>query len=329
MAKTIVGTFDGLESARRVMRELHQNGFSHDDVSIIANDAAGQFGPEGQLPIDAPAVLSDSGAGAATGAAAGGLLGGATGLVVGLMGLAIPGVGPIVAAGPLAAALTGAGVGAVAGGLIGGLTGAGLSEEEAHVYAEAVRRGGTLVIVRTDDASAREAARIMRNCGAVDIERRSELWRGQGWQRHDPGAPPYSVEQLERERSLHAQSRGGTPDENAAARSQPGGGDVPVLTTKDEGWREQLDYFRMHHADNYATPFDEFEPAYHYGWDLGHINEYRGRDWSEIESEIRDDWERRYPEGGWERLKDAIRRGRERATEAVERALPDSDRDGR
>jgi len=66
----------------------------------------------------------------------------------------------------------------VAGGLIGGLTGVGVPEDEAQVYAEAVRRGGALVTVRADDARAEQAASIMRNFGAVDIERRAELWRG-------------------------------------------------------------------------------------------------------------------------------------------------------
>ena len=115
------------------------------------------------------------------------MLGGAAGLVVGLMGLAIPGIGPIVAAGPIAAALAGAGVGAVAGGLIGGLTGVGVSEDDASYYAESVRRGGALVTVRADDSRADEAASLMRNHGAVDIERRVEQWKQEGWSPRDPG----------------------------------------------------------------------------------------------------------------------------------------------
>lgn len=317
MAKTIVGSFDRLDDAHEVVRALQEDGFPASDISIIANNIAGQYGSEGQLPGAAPATLSDTGAGAATGAAAGGVLGGAAGLVVGLMGLAIPGIGPIVAAGPLAAALAGAGAGAVAGGLIGGLTGAGVPEEEAQVYAESVRRGGALVTVRAEDSRAELAAKILRSGGAVDIERRADAWRGQGWQQYDPKAEPLSVEQLQRERELY-----GIP--TTSARS-------PMEKLRDDGWREQLQHFRMRHAEDYGTTaFDEFEPAYHYGWTLGNESRYHGRKWNEIEADVRRDWETRYPDGAWERFKVAVRRGWERTTDAIERAIPgDSDRDGR
>jgi hypothetical protein len=340
VAKTIVGSFDNFEEAQEVFRDLQQCGFSRDDVSIIANNATGQLSGTagGGLPPDAPATMSDTGAGAATGAAAGGVLGGAAGLVVGLMGLAIPGIGPIVAAGPLAAALAGAGVGAVAGGLIGGLTGAGVSEEDAGYYAEAVRRGGALVTVRADDARAEEAARIMRTHGAVDIERRAEQWRQEGWTGHDPSAAPYTVEQLERQRAVYRGSLGVTAGENvgtaaqmrsaSAATTGSGLQDLPP-----RNWDEHRDLFRSHHGETYGgtTGFEEYEPAYRYGWDIGGSDRYRGRTWNEIEPELRSDWERRYPEGGgWERFKAAVRRGWERTKDVAETAMPgDADRDGR
>jgi Heat induced stress protein YflT domain len=324
VAKTIVGSFDSFDEARRVMRELQQGGFNASDISIIANNATGEYRAD-----ETAVAATEAGTGAATGAAAGGLLGGAAGLIVGLMGLAIPGIGPIVAAGPLAATLAGAGVGAVAGGLIGGLTGAGVPEEEAQVYAEAVRRGGALVTVRAEDARADEAAAIMRSCGAIDIERRAELWREQGWSRHDPNAAPYTAEQLQRERSLYAGSLGATAGENVGARSAytP---TTSAATGRAGEWDEQGDYFRMQHREDYPTDsFDEFEPAYRYGWGLSRNERYRGRSWADIETDARRDWEQRYP-NSWERFKSAVRRGWERTTEAVERAIPgDSDRDGR
>lgn len=359
MAKTIVGSFDSFEEAQEVFRDLQQSGFSRDDISIIANNASGRMrGTAGDLPPDAPATLSDTGSGAATGAAAGGVLGGAAGLVVGLMGLAIPGIGPIVAAGPLAAALAGAGVGAVAGGLIGGLTDAGVSEEDANYYAESVRRGGALVTVRADESRADEAARIMRSHGAVDIERRAEQWREAGWTRHDPAAEPYSVEQMERERAAYRGSLGVTAGENVGTADQMRGSTAGLPPTgsgstrqdslrqsaasttgsgmqdlSPRSWDDQRDHFRMHHADTVggATGFDEYEPAYRYGWDVGSSGRYRGRSWNEVEPELRSDWERRYPQGGgWERFKAAVRSGWERTSAAVESAMPgDSDRDGR
>jgi hypothetical protein len=331
VAKTIVGSFDSFEEAHQVLRELQQNGFANEDISIIANNATGKYGPEGQLPRDAPATMSDTGANAATGAAAGGVLGGAAGLVVGLMGLAIPGVGPIVAAGPLAAALAGAGVGAIAGGLIGGLTGAGVPEDEAHVYAEAVRRGGALVTVRADEGRAEDAAAIMRRFGAVDIERRAEMWREQGWERHDPAAEPYSVDQLERERSLYGSSDRGLAGRTTGGSALGAAGGAAMQSPGYASWNEHGEHFRMHHSDTYAdASFEEFEPAYRYGWEAGNDTRYRGRSWSEIEPDLRRDWERRSPDGGWERFKSAVRRGWERTSDAVERAIPgDSDRDGR
>src|SRR4029079_9382938 len=119
------------------------------------------------------------------------------------MGLAIPGIGPIIAAGPIVSLLTGAGVGAVAGGLIGGLTDVGVSESDAEYYAEAVRRGGALVTVRADDARAERAADVMRAHGAVDIERRAEQWRERGWTGFDEQAQPYTRDQIERERDWY------------------------------------------------------------------------------------------------------------------------------
>ena len=142
---------------------------------------------------------ADDGSNAAAGAVTGGVVGGAAGLAASLMGLAIPGIGPIIAAGPIVSLLTGAGVGAVAGGLIGGLTDMGVSRPDAEYYAEAVRRGGALVTVRADDARAERAAEIMRSHGAIDIERRAEQWRERGWTGFDEKTPPYTPADLDRD----------------------------------------------------------------------------------------------------------------------------------
>jgi hypothetical protein len=103
------------------------------------------------------------------------------GLLAGFGSLAIPGIGPLVAAGWLIALLAGAGTGAVAGGLLGGLVGAGIRNEDAHLYAEALRRGGTLVTVRTDDEHAFLAAQIMDRNRAVDIDARRADYVSGGW----------------------------------------------------------------------------------------------------------------------------------------------------
>ena len=104
--------------------------------------------------------------------------------------LAIPGLGPVVAAGWLAATAVGAAAGAATGGIVGALTEAGVSEEEAHSYAEGVRRGGTLVSARVADS---DRARLdgLLNESAVNLSDRSAAWQKSGWKTFDPSRKPY------------------------------------------------------------------------------------------------------------------------------------------
>jgi len=197
MVKTIVGSFDSFNEAQRVARDLIDDGFLDSDVNVIASNIRGDY------KTDERVKTTDT-SGAATGAVTGGVVGGAAGLAASLMGLTIPGIGPIIAAGPIVATLSGAGVGAVAGGLIGGLTDIGVSKSDAEYYAESVRRGGALVTVRADDSRAERAAEIMREHGAVDIERRAEEWRESGWTGWNPEALPYTLEDIERDRARYS-----------------------------------------------------------------------------------------------------------------------------
>jgi uncharacterized protein (TIGR02271 family) len=186
MAKTVVGLFDSFAEAQNVVQDLIDNGFRREDVSVVSNDEAHRSGER--------AVGTDSKAdeGAGTGAVVGTVGGGALGLLIGAGLLAIPGIGPVLAAGPLAAGIgtaaatlgagaLGAGIGAATGGLVGGLVGAGVPDEDAQFYAEGVRRGGTLVSVSADDSMANSAYDIMMRHNAVDIDDRSTQWRGSGW----------------------------------------------------------------------------------------------------------------------------------------------------
>jgi hypothetical protein len=121
--------------------------------------------------------------------------------------MAIPGVGPVVAAGWLAStaagALAGAAVGGAAGGLIGSLTDAGVPERDAHVYAEGVRRGGTLVTARVDDAKAASAQMVLDRNKAVNLNERGETYRSTGWTSFDPAAPAYTADVVARERGRY------------------------------------------------------------------------------------------------------------------------------
>jgi uncharacterized protein (TIGR02271 family) len=178
MSKTVIGLFNNLGEAQNVVKDLVASGIEREDIGFMANEKQVTPGRT-DLEREGGDVASGALAGAGTGAA----IGGVAGLALALAPLAIPGIGPIVAAGPIAAALTGAGLGAVTGGLIGGLTRLGVPDEDANYYAEGVRRGGILVTVAADDErEADAAAEILRRHGAVDIEERATEWKKQGWQ---------------------------------------------------------------------------------------------------------------------------------------------------
>jgi uncharacterized protein (TIGR02271 family) len=180
MAKTVVGLFDRHEAARDAVSELVREGFRHEDVSLLARDE-GPAGREGTrvayVEEDGHEQVEDMAKGAGTGAA----IGGAAGLLLGLSALAIPGIGPILAAGPLAAVIAGAGMGGAAGGLVSGLTRLGLGDDDAHTYAEGLKRGGTIVSVEADDREAGHAVAVLKRMGAAEIDKRAAEWRGQGW----------------------------------------------------------------------------------------------------------------------------------------------------
>ena len=159
--ETVVGVFDDRDDAEDAINALKEAGFRADEIGVAARDR------------DTAGVLAEdtgtqAGTGAATGALTGGLLGGVAGWLVGIGALAIPGIGPLVAAGPLAAALGGAALGATGGGLIGALTGAGVPEDEAKWYDERVRGGGILVSVNAHGRYD-EARSIMREHGGHDF----------------------------------------------------------------------------------------------------------------------------------------------------------------
>ena len=116
--------------------------------------------------------------------------------------LAIPGVGPVVAAGWLVATLAGAAAVGVAGGAIGALTQAGVSKEEADIYAEGLRRGGTVVTARVENVDTPRLQEVLDNT-AVRIPDRADLYRKSGWTKFDPNAPNYSAEQVRKERALY------------------------------------------------------------------------------------------------------------------------------
>lgn len=187
--KTVVGLFETIEQANTAWEALIGSGFDERDISVIAHN-----GDDIEITNDATTA----------GATGGAVLGGSLGILAGLAALTIPGIGPALAAGPLVGGLVGAGAGALTGGLMGSLVDAGVTEEDAAVYWEGVRRGGALVVVNTagDPADTEAAVAILKNQGAVDMKNRGVAWREQGWQGYHPEAQPYTNEQLQRYHKL-------------------------------------------------------------------------------------------------------------------------------
>ncbi|WP_421762211.1 general stress protein [Devosia sp.] len=184
--RTVTGLFDNRDDAHHAVSALKDAGIASDDISIVFNH-----------PEDAEDDVAE---GAGTGAGIGAAVGGAGGLLAGLGMLAIPGIGPVVAGGWLLStvvgAAAGAAVGGATGGLIGALTSAGVEEHEAHVYAEGVRRGGTLVTARVDDSLVDAANAILKDSRSVDVSERRQSYQDSGWDGFDETAEPYRPGQV-------------------------------------------------------------------------------------------------------------------------------------
>ena len=160
--------FKSRAQAESAVATLMRSGFSSDDISLLAPDQHTTKELATEKNTKAPE-------GTTTGVTAGGVIGGTLGLLAGIGALAIPGVGPFIAAGPIMGALAGLGVGAAAGGLVGALVGMGIPEYEAKRYEGRVKDGGILLSVHCDDSdSVTKAKDILERSGAEDISSAGE-----------------------------------------------------------------------------------------------------------------------------------------------------------
>jgi hypothetical protein len=163
MAKAIFCIATSEAQAEEIVNSLKQAGFAYDDISVLFPDKAGTRHFAHEQHTKAPE-------GAATGAGTGGVVGGALGWLAGIGVLAIPGVGPFIAAGPIMAALSGAAVGAAVGGVTGALVGMGIPEYEAKRYEGRIKSGNILISVHTENQEETRRARdIFEQGGAEDI----------------------------------------------------------------------------------------------------------------------------------------------------------------
>jgi uncharacterized membrane protein len=164
MSKTSVfGIVKTHSQAEQIVEGLQDAGFAVSEISVLLPDNEGKHDIGHVKATKAPE-------GATTGATTGGVTGGVLGLLAGIGALAIPGVGPFIAAGPIMATLSGAAIGATTGGVVGGLIGLGIPEIEAKRYEEKLKSGNYLIAVHAEDGDEEERAKeIFENAGAEDI----------------------------------------------------------------------------------------------------------------------------------------------------------------
>ena len=264
-----VGLFHDPEDARDAIGALKDAGFAGDDIGLLMHD-------RDEARAMAEETGTHAGEGAATGLVAGGILGGLGGWLVGIGALAIPGVGPFIAAGAFGAALTGAAVGAGVGAIAGALIGMGIPREEADYYEQEVRGGRTLVTVRAGGRMS-EADAILHEHGAYDVEHRDGAATASGAMAGTAAGTAYA----------------GTTGSGYAGT-----------------WDTVSPYYRDRWQQRYGTTGDrweEYEPAYRYAWEYRQRPEYADRSFASAGPDLRRDWELRRGELPWDRVKDVMR----------------------
>lgn len=168
MKKAIIGIVDTQAQAENVVQRLQHAGFGTKDISLLFPDVKATKAFAHEQNTKAPE-------GAVAGVSVGGVVGGALGVLAGIGALAIPGLGPFIAAGPIMAGLSGMAAGAAVGGLSGALVGMGVPELEAKMYEGKLKEGNILMSVHTDSSEERaKAANIFREAGVKHVSSQSE-----------------------------------------------------------------------------------------------------------------------------------------------------------
>ena len=172
--KVVFGIFDDRQTVERAVDTMKTRGFRNSDISVLMPTAEGSKDFAVEKATKAPEAATTGGLGGAA-------LGGTLGWLVGAGALAIPGIGPFVAAGPILASLAGAGIGGTIGGVTGALVGMGIPEYEAKRYETVVKEGGILVSVHADDSKwVDKAEDLLKECGARDISSTTEKKTNEG-----------------------------------------------------------------------------------------------------------------------------------------------------
>lgn len=311
--RTIVALYNDFDVAQDVVEDLVEIGFPRDHVSLVANDTTGRY--QSYLGDDVEYRSIDD-VTAGEGAGFGAVVGTLTGLAVAL----IPGVGPVLAAGPLAAALMagiGAAAGAVTGGVVAGLVDLGVPEEEAEYYIEGVRRGGTMVSARVDDAWVDRVQELMERHNPVDMQGVTSSWRERGWTGYDASTTPLSTVERDQEREFYKNFGTSSASTSGTSRVRSY---VPSTSSTFDMYDSD---FRSHYQTTYGSmgrDYFYYLPAYRYGYTLANDPLYAGREWSDIEMDARSRWEESH-DSAWDDFKDSVQYAWNRVKAGVRDAL--------
>jgi hypothetical protein len=275
----LTGLFNDRDSAERAYQSLSDRGYTKDDINVVMSEDARKkyFSQTGGAPTELDTK-------AAEGAGIGGAIGGTLGAILAAVtaagtSLALPGLG-LVIAGPLAAALAGAGAGAATGGLLGALVGWGIPDEHVKNYESGLKQGGILLGVKPRSEA--------------DTDYLEQQWRSnKGQHIYRPG----SVSQ-------------GASTSGSARTS--GTASTTSATTSDDS------DFRRHWQNAYGSSggrYEDYDDAYRYGSTMAGSGRFQNYNWTDVEPQLRSDWESSHPGSAWENVKDAVRYGAERVSQ--------------
>lgn len=312
----VYGIYSHRSQAEAGVDRLISAGFRKEDISVLMQDNSGTKDFAHEKDTKAPE-------GTTAGVIAGGALGGAFGLVVGLGAVVIPGLGPLLAAGPIIAALTGIGSGGIVGGIIGALVGMGIPEYEAKRYEGHVRSGGILASVHCDSREwVAKAKDVLKHTGADDISSTSEARAdfASSDRPYSATEPRQSTSPLGALRSEPVRASAPATEEipvrhsvaPAAAAASTATAPAPAKTVlMTVPMADEAD-FRQHFQNGAGlsgTDYAAYAPAYRYGYHAANDARFHGRSFDEAEPDLRADYARHYPGDAWDRVKDSVRYG--------------------
>jgi hypothetical protein len=311
----VYGIYSHRSQAEGGVDRLIGAGFRKEDISVLMQDNSGTKDFAHTKETKAPE-------GTTAGVIAGGAIGGTFGLLVGIGALAIPGLGPLIAAGPIIGALTGVGSGGVVGGIIGALIGMGIPEYEAKRFEGHIRKGGILASVHCDNSEwVSKAKGLLKQTGADDVSSSSEAKAD-----FASSDRPYSTTEPTNRRVSLGSLAERPPEpptpvpqdvpvrDSVAAPAQPASPSsrVRVVPTSAPATLSDEADFRRHFESgpgSLGRDYSAYGPAYCYGSEAANDLKYRGRSFDEVEPELRSEYLRRNPGSSWDQVKDSVRYG--------------------